>query len=598
MRADSGPVVKREMRVRDPGLAWLATLKVYTRPWNTLAISAGALQAVAVLAQSALFAWLLHQLIIERRPFAELNAVYLALPAVFIGRALAGWLKDEAGLRASVAVRQRVRAMLVDQLWALGPGWVAQRQGGALASQVLEQVESLDGYFARYRPQQMLAVLVPLIILGAVFPLSWGAGLILLVTAPLIPLFMAIVGYGARARQTHQLQALARMSGQFLDTLRGLTTLKLLDAHVRQAERVECTSDDFRVRTMSVLRIAFMSGAVLEFFASLAIALAAVYFGFSLLGYLDFGMWGDKLELQLAFFVLLLAPEFYLPLRELGTHYHARAEAIAAAGELQPILAADSLRPAGGSAPPAAGAPAISLEAVDFEHMPGVPVLRGLSLSVPAAGAIGIVGVSGSGKTTLLRLLLGELRPAAGRVSLGGQPLDDLDLSQWRERIGWMSQHPRLMAATLAENLRVARHDANDDEMIAALDFAGLADWFAGLEQGLATPLGEGGRQMSGGQLRRLALARLSLRNADLLLLDEPTASLDHESEQRVLAGIARLRVGRTLILLSHRPEPLRLVDRVWVLRDGALGALSPADSGDASTVASLASPLMRPACP
>lgn len=487
--------------------------------------------------------------------------------------------------------------MLVDKLWSLGPGWVGQRQGGALASQVLEQVESLDGYFARYRPQQMLAVLVPLIILGAVFPLSWGAGLILLATAPLIPLFMAVVGYGARARQTRQLQSLARMSGQFLDTLRGLSTLKLLDAQRRQAGRVEHSADEFRIRTMSVLRIAFMSGAVLEFFASLAIALAAVYFGFSLLGYLDFGMWGEPLQLQLAFFVLLLAPEFYLPLRELGTHYHARAEAIAAAGELQAILAANPLRPAGGSAQPTAGAPAIALDAVDFEHMPGVPVLRGLSLAVPAAGAIGIVGASGSGKTTLLRLLLGELRPAAGKLSLGGKPLDDLDVSQWRERIGWMSQHPRLLAATLAENLRVARHDASVDEMIAALDFAGLGEWFGGLEHGLETHLGEGGRQMSGGQLRRLALARLSLRNAELLLLDEPTASLDHESEQRVLAGIAQLRVGRTLVLLSHRPEPLRLVDRVLVLREGALDAQPAGDCSDAAGLATWVQPMMRPGC-
>jgi ATP-binding cassette, subfamily C, bacterial CydD len=559
---------------------WLRKLERDARPWSGLAVAAGLVQALAMIAQSALLAWLFHELIIAARPFANVQAAFFSLPLVIALRALAGLARDEAGLRASASVRQNVRSRLLDRIHVLGPAWVSRHQGGALAAQLLEQVEALDGYFARYRPQQWLAVLVPLLILFAVFPLSWGAGLILLLSAPLIPFFMAIVGYGARARQTQQLQALGRMSGQFLDTLRGLTTLKLMDAHRRQAEVVAHTAEDFRVRTMSVLRLAFLSGTVLEFFASVAIAISAVYLGFSLLGYLDFGFYGNAPTLFIAFFVLLLAPEFYLPLRELGTHYHARAEALAAAGQLLPLAQADSPQPTGGGREVPHGAPEIALTGVSFAHVPGVPVLDELSLHIAAGEAVAIVGASGSGKTTLLRLVLGQLRPDSGSIRISDIPFDELDPAAWRERIGWMSQHPRLMAASLADNLRVARTDADEAALLEALQFAGLGEWFDQLPHGLDTKLGEGGRLMSGGQLRRLALARVRLRNASLLLLDEPTASLDRDTEALVMTRIAQLRAGRTMILLSHRSAPLQLVDRVITLPGTSLAEAHAEDIG------------------
>ena len=559
---------------------WLRDLATLSRPWASLAVLAGLLQGLAIVAQCGLLAYLLNALIMQQASLTDLSLPWLALPLAFALRALASWSRDEAGSRASAQVRTCLREQLLDRVHALGPAWRATQAGGALVSKLLEQVDALDGYLARYRPQMILAGAMPLMILIAAFAFNWAAGLILLLTAPLIPLFMALVGMGAKARQTRQLQALSRMSGHFLDLVRGMSSLRLVDAHHAQTPRVAAVAEDFRIRTMSVLRLAFLSSSVLEFFTSVAIALTAVYFGFSLLGVLQFGEWRGMVGLGSAFFILLLAPEFYWPLRELGTHYHARAEALAAAGQLIPILQASSPQPAGGKIMPADSAPAIHFEQVTFSHIPGIPVLDGISLDITAGEKLAVIGASGAGKTTLLRLVLGQLAPSAGGIRIDDTDLAELDLLAWRERIGWMSQHPRLIAASLADNLRVARHDADDAALLQALNFSGLRDWYASLPHGLATPLGEGGRQLSGGQLRRLALARVWLRDATLLLLDEPTASLDHETETIIMAGLATLCTGRTVIMLTHRAAPLVLMDRIVLLQHGRIAASADSLTG------------------
>ena len=552
--------------------------------WTGLIVFAGMLQTAATIVFAGLLAHVLYALIITGLPFDDVRTDWWLILACIVIRALAGAAREEAGIRISLSVRRAVRETLLDTLYRLGPAWRERQQAGALSTALLEQVEALDGYFARYRPQRWFAVLTPLMIVAVLLPSSWVAALILLLTAPLIPVFMVLVGWGARQRQTEQLLALQRMSGHFLDLIRGLPTLRLLDAHLRLADEVARVGDEFRRRTMRVLRLAFLSGAVLEFFASIAIALSAVYFGLTLLGRIDFGLYGRPLDLELALFALLLAPEFYQPLRDLGTHYHARAEALAAAGELQTVLNAESLQPAGGETRVGEGAPALMLEQVTFGHRAGETVLSGCSLHVGAGEAVAIRGPSGGGKTTLLRLLLGQLRAQEGDVRIGGHSIDVVDLESWRERVAWMSQHPRLMADTLAANLRVARSDAGEAELTEALEFAGLGTWFAHLPEGLDTRLGEGGRQLSGGQLRRLALARVRLRRSDVLLFDEPTASLDTETEDWVIDRIAELRPGRTLVLLTHRAAPLRVVDRVLDLEEGCLTSSSRPDENRMST--------------
>lgn len=566
----------------DGGAALRALSRRYARHpgWSALAVGAGVTQTLATIVLATLLAHLLHALIIEKQALAGLNDAWLAILPCLLVRAVAGVVREEAGLRTSLAVRSALRAALLDRLYALGPAWVQQRPGGALNAALLEQVEAVDGYFARYRPQQWLATLTPLLIAATIAPSSWAAAAILLLTAPLIPLFMILVGWGARQRQSEQFQILQRMGGHFLDLIRGLPTLRLLDAHRRMGDEVAGVADEYRQRTMRVLRLAFLSGAVLEFFASLAIALSAVYFGMSLLGYLDFGLYGEPPTLELAMFALLLAPEFYQPLRDLGTHYHARAEAQAAASDLLAILDESGGQATGGRRRIGPAAPALTLAEVSFAHRPEAPLLRACSLHVDAGEAVAIRGASGGGKTTLLRLLLGQLSTGAGRILVDGLALDSLDLAAWRARVAWMNQHPRLIAGSLGDNLRIARLNAVDNELVAALDFAGLTPWFAALPEGLATHLGEGGRQLSGGQLRRLALARVYLRRADVLLLDEPTASLDPATEAWVVARLAELRRGRTLILLTHRQAPLGIVDRVVEL---ANGCLHPADIGQSS---------------
>jgi len=546
-----------------PLKAWLTGRVGDAGRWPTGALLAGVAVTLATVGQAWCLAAFFQGWIFDHRTFAELTPWWLGFPGFVVLRAAFGWAKEEAGLRASRLVRQKLRADLVDQVGRLGPAWKTTQPSGALASKLQEQVDGLDAYVARYLAQQKLAMIAPVVILAVVFPLNWVVGLILLLTLPLIPMFMILIGLGARAVQTQQLRSLSRMSGHFLDVLRGLTTLKLIDAHRRQADRIGRVSEDFRLRTMEVLRLAFLSSTMLEFFSVLAIALTALYLGFTLLGQINFGI---ALSFQTALFVLLLAPDFYQPLRDLGTLYHAQAEALACAGQLKPIFEAPRPSPAGGTRPAPTRAPALEGRNLRFAHVEGVPVLADLSFSVPAGGALAVTGPSGVGKTTLLRLLLGELSAQGGEVLVDGVPLGDYDLEAWKGRVGWMGQHPRLLADTLRENLRVADSAAGDGGLEAALEFAGLGPWFAGLPAGLDTRLGEGGRSVSGGQLRRLALARLKLRPASVLFLDEPTASLDEATQDGVLAALAELKKDKTLILLTHHEKPLALADRTLVL--------------------------------
>lgn len=551
------------MRGRSPG-PWLRARGREVRAWLALSVGLGVVAGLAVIAQAGLIAHVVHVTLIDHAPLAHLAGAFSMLVAAVALRAVADWGRQAAGIGAAARVRRRVRADLVDRLGRLGPGFVAGHHSGAIATRVVEQVDALDGYFARFLPQVALAVLVPLLVLAAVSTQDWLAALLLLASAPLIPLFMALVGMGAEQLNRRQFEIVRRLSGHFLDRVRGLSTLRLFGAAPRAVDEVAAAADAYRQRSMRTLRVAFLSSAVLEFFSSVAIAVVAIYVGFGLLGYLDFGP-APRLTLFSGLFVLLLAPEFFQPLRSLAQHFHDRASARAAAADLLEILGAPAA--AWPDAPPGSSRPrALRLAGVDAAYPDGTPVLRGIDLDIAVGSRVAVTGPSGCGKTTLLQVVAGFMAPAAGRVELEGRP------AGIPGDVAWMGQRTFLLQATIADNIRLARPGASDEEVRAAAEAAGAGDFLPRLPAGLDTPVGERGYGLSGGQARRVALARVFLSDARVLLLDEPTASLDGASEDRVLAALDRLAAsGRTLLIATHHARVRALADRVLVIGHGRL---------------------------
>ncbi|ESR23716.1 thiol reductant ABC exporter subunit CydD [Lutibaculum baratangense] len=555
---------------------WLSANAGRAGWWPWIAAAAGSLTVVPLLAIAWSVATIGQSMVIEGAPFSSIVPALLVLPAAFLLRGALAWVRTETSTLGALKVRHAVRRDLLERIGLLGPVWARRQHSAVLGNRVWDQVDALHGYYAGYRPQLVLCATIPLVILLAVFPLSWAAGLALLMTAPFVPLNMAMVGAGARERQEEQFRELGRMGRHFLDTLRGLPTLKLFGVGGQRAEAVHEASEGFRKRTMHVLRLAFLSSTVLEFFSSVAIAILAVYIGFVYLGFMSFGTWGQGLDLFAGLFILILAPDFYQPLRELGTHYHAKAEAEAAAQDLIAILEHDL--PARGGAVDwgPRSRLGLRLEGVTCRYGPGQPAaLDRLSLDIRAGETLALVGPSGHGKSTLLNLLGGFLEPEAGSVTTDdGTAIVSIAPEAWRRAVAWVGQNPAILSGTLAENLRLAAPEADDGALLAALDKADLGPWASALPSGLATRIGGGGRPISGGEARRLALARAFLRDAPLVLLDEPTASLDHESEERVIRALDRLRVGRTVALVTHRLDLLRLADRIARVEQGRIASI------------------------
>ena len=486
---------------------------------------------------------------------------FAALAGVVVARAACAWVWEVAGTSAASRVKAELRCRLFRHLAALGPVHAGTRGSGALAAGLIEQCDALDGYVARYRPQTMVAGLVPLAILAAVFPVDWVAGTVLLAAGPMVPVLMAVVGMGAASQSQSQFRSLARMSGHLLDRLQGLVTLKLFGRAEAEAVAVAGVADEFRRRTMSVLRLAFLSSAVLEFFTAVAVAVVAIYVGFSLLGWVAFGP-ASAMTLEKGLFVLMLAPEFFQPLRQLSAYYHDRASALGAARELKALLDDEPpARPARGRALPP-GPPAVRFDGVHLTFPGRSAALSGVTFTIAAGERVALVGPSGSGKTTILNVLLGFAVPDRGRATIGGIPVGELDEPTLRHSVTWVGQTPRLLPGTLRDNIRLSRPDAGDVDVERAAGLAHVMDFARSLPAGLDTTVGERGFGLSGGQAQRVALARAFLRDAPLLLLDEPTANLDAENERLVLDALARLAVGRTVLIATHSPAGMNWAER------------------------------------
>lgn len=543
---------------------WLTRQQQAVRPLLQGAVVAGMLGGVAIAAQMGLMAWLVHALLIDAAPAHSLWPTMAALLLAVLLRVLAAAVQERLGQLASAKVRQQVRGEL-SALWArLGPVRLAALPSASLTNQWVEQVDALDGYYARYLPQQWLAALVPLMLVALVFWLDWLAALFLLLAAPLIPLFMALVGMHAeRISQRHVLQA-GRMAGQFLDRVRNLTSLQLFGQVGRSVSRIEEATQAYRKVTMETLRVAFLSSAVLEFFASVAIAVVAMYIGFGLLGYISYGP-SPSLTLFSGLFILLLAPEFFQPLRSLAQHYHDRAAALAAADALAELEALGSTIPEQTAQQPGGDANGITVQSLQLGYAGRGLILRDVNLSIKAGEVVALVGPSGSGKSSLLHCLAGFIQPDAGHISLFGRPPGEQPLA-------WMGQRPFLIKGSWADNLRLTAPHADAAAMQRALAAVGLSKLLAAQPQGLDSLLDEGGRGLSGGQAQRLALARVWLSDAALVLLDEPTASLDEESEADVVKALQALAAaGRTVVIATHHPALMHMADRVVRLNNGAL---------------------------
>lgn len=546
-----------------------------TRLFLAASVALGLVSAGLVVAQAMLIAEVVVAAFVHGAAPGELGRPLALLAAVAVGRAAVAWLTELAAHRAGAAVKSELRLRLLAHAVRLGPERMgSERPGpdrlgapggtgstggtggtGELTTLATRGIDALDDYFARYLPQLGLAVVVPVAVLARIVTADWVSALIIAATLPLIPLFMILIGWATQSRMDRQWRLLSRLSGHFLDVVAGLPTLKVFGRAKAQAASIRAITADYRRATLRTLRLAFLSSFALELLSTVSVALVAVGIGMRLVH--------GELDLYTGLVVLVLAPEAYLPLRQVGAQYHAAAEGLTAADEVFAVLEREPRATGAEPAPDARGA-ALSVAGLVVRH-PGraEPSLAETSFEVLPGETVAVVGPSGAGKTTLLNALLGFAEPAAGRVLVAGRDLASLDLDSWRGQVAWVPQRPYLFAGTVAENVRLARPDADDTAVRAALRDAGALGFVDALPHGADTRLGDMGAGLSAGQRQRIALARAFLADRPVLLLDEPTAGLDGETEAAVVEAVRRLAEGRTVLLVVHRPALLPLADRV-----------------------------------
>ena len=550
---------------------WLKEQRHYGRRWLRLSVITGVFSALLIITQAGIIARVLQNFIISHQPAGDTPGLLLALAACFAGRSLLHYLREMAGFRAGSAIREAIRQQIISRLEARGPAGTTSRAVGSWTTLLQEQIDNMQDYYARYLPQMTLATLIPSLILITLLPLNWAAALILFCTAPLIPLFMAMVGMGAAEANRRNFQALARLSGDFLDRLRGLETLRLFHQGRAGQAAIAGSTEQFRLRTMEVLRLAFLSSAVLEFFAAISIAVVAVYFGFSYLGVLHFGDYHRGITLFSGFLALILAPEFFQPLRDLGNFYHAKAQAVGAADQLENFLSeTEEVSLVTGTLTPDRSGPC-TLIACDLVVMTakGEPLTQPLSFTLPAGKRVALAGVSGAGKTSLMNVILGFL-PYQGSLTVDGTELRDIRPDHWQKQLAWVGQNPVLPAETVRHNITLDR-PCDGPQLQRVLECSGINAFMADLPEGIDTPTGDNAVRLSVGQAQRVAVARALLLPSALLLLDEPTASLDRQSEQYVVQALSEASLQQTTLMITHQLEGLQDWDEVWVMAAGQI---------------------------
>jgi ATP-binding cassette subfamily C protein CydD len=537
----------------------------HARSALTLTIVFGVLGAAATIAQMTFLSKIVDRVFLAHESLAQVVSLLLLLLVMIVVRAGLVWVREVTAQQGAIRIKSEVRERLFTHLLQLGPAYARGERTGELVATASEGIERLDAYVSRYLPQLALSILIPFLIAVYILPLDWLSAFLLFVTGPIIPLLMILVGSYAEQHIQRQWTALARMSAHFLDAVQGLPALKLFNRSDAERARIARVSEGYRERTMKVLRFAFLSGAVLEFLTAIAIGLIAVTLGIRLL---DGGI-----TFEYAFLVLLLAPEFYRPLRELGVHRHAGMEGKAAAKRIIEILETPlpvHMGAASGKHP--VGPLTIEFTGVTYTY-PGSDrtALTGIDLTLPAGTCTALVGRSGAGKSTLANLLLRFIDAQDGIITANGIPLVDLPVEAWREYVALVPQRPYLFYGSVRANIRLARPGASDSEVEQAAELAGAAGFISHLPQGYDTEIGERGARLSAGQAQRIAIARAFLKDAPLLILDEPTSSLDPESETLIRHALERLVQNRTVLVIAHRYNTIANAQQVAVLEDGWL---------------------------
>ncbi|MCB0869997.1 MAG: thiol reductant ABC exporter subunit CydD [Solirubrobacterales bacterium] len=528
-------------------------------------VGLGVVQAVLIIGQATLLAKVIAGVFMDGDSFAEVAPLLAWLAVISVARGLAAAGFESTGRFGAARVMSELREKLSRHLLLKRPGALQDEQSGELVSSAIEGVAALENYFARYLPQMVLAAIVPLAVLVWVVQFNWISAAILAVTAPLIILFMILIGLLTEQRTRKRWERMSRLSSHFLDLVGGLATLRANSQAFSQAGSIETVGEEYRRETMGALRIGFLSSLVLELLAMLGVAMVATAIGIQLAD--------GHLELVAGLTVLLLAPELYMPLRQLGAQFHASADGMAAAERIFEVIdqPAAVTEPAEPVPVPDPARWSVAMDGISYAWPGRERVLESIDLELRPGETVALVGPSGGGKSTLANLLLRLLDPDEGTISCGGVDLSGVDIREWRRQIAWVPQRPTIFSATLADNLRLFNPGATDEEVTVAVGTAALGELVAGLPAGLQTQVGEGGRRLSAGQTQRIALARAMLSDAHLLILDEPTAHLDHETEIELAATISDAAEGRTALIISHREEPIATADRTLVLERGGL---------------------------
>ncbi len=533
-----------------------------------LVIGSGFLSAVFTIYQALLLARIIDEVFLKHKNLSyEKNNLLLFLLASLL-KALFVWAEQLFATDVVKKVKEKVRKKLISKIIDLSKVRLSEERTGEISNTIIKGVDSLEKYFSQYLPQLFLSALIPLLILFFVFPRDILSGVVFILTVPMIPFFMYLIGSIAESLNKKQWKELSRMSAYFLDVLQGIITLKLFNAAKNELKKIFLISESFRKSTIKVLRIAFLSALVLELLSTISIAIISVEIGLRLLV--------GKIEFIDAMFLLIIAPEFYLPLRQLGTRYHAGLEGIAAFKSIEKILQmqrVENVEHIVNIGEKEIGE--IIFNEVSFRYpQRSENALNKASFGIEPYETVAIVGPTGSGKSTIFNLLLKFILPSEGGITVGGRNLNEISTEVWRKKVSWLPQNPHLFQKTIFENIALANPSAKKKEVIEAARKAEINEFIRTLPSGYDTIAGEAGSKLSGGQIQRIALARAFLKNSPLLLIDEPTANLDPFVEEQILSAMKKLMENKTTLIIAHRLNTIQNADKIIVLRYGEVVAV------------------------